>query len=333
MSVGKIAFEDLQKVIRCIRHPPDVVVPPTPGFDAGVHTLGDGRYLVIATDPCIGVPDDWFGWLLVNYSASDVALFGARPRYCTVNLLGPHGTDVAIFTRVMEQACDAVEELDMTIVTGHTGTYARLSTLLATCTAYGMIEKNRLITPAGARPGDCVLLTKPLGLETLVNFTLTHPTLARDLFGSRQARTLARQVKRQSCVADAVALAEHGATAMHDATEGGIVAALNEMADASGVGFTVDYAALPIPPSLRRLATHFALSQTQLFSTSSTGTLLAALPPHRVDQAVDALTNLDLEPRIVGTFSRRPRRLLKRDTRENLFPSRIDDPYARIFSA
>jgi hydrogenase maturation factor len=332
MPVGKIAFEDLQKVIRCIRHPPDIVVPPAPGFDAGVHDLGDGRYLVIATDPCTGVPGDWFGWLLVNYAASDVAVFGARPRFCTVNLLGPPSTDVAVFTRVMKQVCDAVEELDMAIVTGHTGTYTGLTTLVATCVAYGMVAKDRLITPAGARPGDRVLLTKPIGLETLVNFAVTHPAIARDLFGARRARTLAQQVQRQSCVADAVALAEHGATAMHDATEGGVVAALNEMAEASGVGFTVDSAALPISPSLRRLATHFALSPMQLLSTSSTGTLLAALPPPHVDQAVDELTRLQLDPRIVGTFTRNPRRLLRRDGRDDPFPNRIDDPYARIVS-
>ena len=45
------------------------------GYDAGVHRLGD-KYVVVAADPCTGVPEEWFGWLLINYAASDVALFG-----------------------------------------------------------------------------------------------------------------------------------------------------------------------------------------------------------------------------------------------------------------
>ena len=57
------------------------------GYDSGVH-LFDGKYMVVATDPCTGVPEEWFGCLLINYAASDVALSGAKPEFCTINLLG-----------------------------------------------------------------------------------------------------------------------------------------------------------------------------------------------------------------------------------------------------
>jgi hydrogenase maturation factor len=45
-----------------------VIIPPLIGYDAGVHRVGD-QYLVVATDPCTGVPPEWFGWLLINYAA------------------------------------------------------------------------------------------------------------------------------------------------------------------------------------------------------------------------------------------------------------------------
>ena len=84
--MGKLDSEELKKLLSCIRKDPRVVVPPMPGYDAGVHLIGD-KYLVVATDPCIGVPEEWFGWLLIHYAASDVALFGAKPEFCTVTLL------------------------------------------------------------------------------------------------------------------------------------------------------------------------------------------------------------------------------------------------------
>src|SRR4030067_164789 len=113
--MGKLAAEELRKLLGCIRKDSRVVVPPMVGFDAGVHLIGD-RYLVVATDPCIGVPDEWFGWLLIHYAASDVALFGAKPEFCTVTLLGPIATKPQTFQTVMRQVCSAVNELNMAIV-------------------------------------------------------------------------------------------------------------------------------------------------------------------------------------------------------------------------
>src|SRR3989337_1409133 len=116
--MGKLSAEELQKVISCIKKDPRVVVPPMPGYDAGVHLIGD-KYLVVSTDPCIGVPEESFGWLLIHYAASDVALFGAKPEFCTVTLLGPIGTIPQTFQMVMEQVCRAADELNMAIVRGH----------------------------------------------------------------------------------------------------------------------------------------------------------------------------------------------------------------------
>ena len=303
-----------------------------PGFDAGAHEIGNNLCIVIATDPCIGVPEEWFGWLLIHYSASDIAVFGAQPQFCTINLLGPPSTKKVVFKKVMKQACDAANELGMAIVTGHTGTYEGLSTLVATCTAYGIVRKDELITPAGAKPGDYVLCTKPIGLETLVNFVLTHKTLAEELFGSKQTLNLAKQIKMQTCVEEALLLARtRGVSAMHDATEGGLVAALNEMADASNVGFFIDFAKLPIKPELQTIIRYFHLTREQIMSMSSTGTLLAAISSDNKDKIIEALSRRRFDARIVGAFSKSEERLVKYDGEEVKFPREVDDPYAQIF--
>lgn len=329
--MGKLAPEALRDVLGCIKRTVEVIVPPMPGFDAGAHEIEDNKCIVIATDPCLGVPREWFGWFLIHYSASDVAVFGSKPRFCTINLLGAPGTQKEVFKKVMEQACNTSDELGMSIVTGHTGTYEELSTLVGTCTAYGFASKDELITPSGAKPDDYILCTKPVGLETLVNFVLVHRKLAKKLFGHEGMALLAEQVKMQTCVEEALLLAKTGGvSAMHDATEGGLVAALNEMADASQLGFSIDLAKLPITSEASKLADYFRLTLTQSLSMSSTGTLLAAISRDEKDRIIEALSKQGFNARILGVFTKSEKRLMKLKGNFVKFPRKADDPYGQI---
>lgn len=331
--MGKLAPEALREVLGCIKKTVEVVVPPKPGFDAGAHEIGDNMCIVIATDPCLGVPKEWFGWFLIHYSASDVAVFGAQPKFCTINLLGAPGTRKGVFKKVMEQACTAADEVGMNIITGHTGTYEGISDLIGTCTAYGFIKKDKIITPSGARPRGYLLCTKPIGLETVVNFALTNKLLAKKLFGPERVHSLAKQIKMQTCVKEALMMAKMGGvSAMHDATEGGLVAALNEIADASQVGFRLEYTKLPVPPELRELAKHFHLSETQILSASSTGTLLATVSQSQKDKILGALSNHGFDAKIIGVFTESKQRLIKYNGKEAEFPRKANDPYAEILA-
>ena len=330
--MGKFTFDELKEIINCVPTNPNVVIPPQPGFDAGVHILDSDTYLVIATDPCIGVPRSWFGWLMIHYSASDVALFGATPQYCTINLLGPPSTDKTRFIEIMEQACQACKALGITIITGHTGTYHGISEIVATCTVYGTVPANQLITPGGAQSNDNILLTKPIGFETLINYTLAHQAIARQLFGAERASWILEQVPQQSCVEDAILLAADGVSAMHDATEGGLIAALHEMGDAADRGFIVESVQLPFTPETQRLTQYFQLSPTQKLSLSSTGTLIAAIAPHLTTKAIHDLTLAGLQPHVVGQFTDdTDSRVLLTEKGEIPFPRYSEDPYALLF--
>ncbi len=325
--MGKLRNEELQKLLSCIRKDPRVIVPPLPGYDSGVHRVGD-KYMVVSTDPCTGVPEEWFGWLLIHYAASDVALFGAKPEFCTINLLGPLSTEPQAFQVVMKQACNAADELDMAIVTGHTGTYDSFSKLIGVCTAYGTVEPEKLITPGNVKEGDLILCTKTLGLETLVNFSLTHKALAQRLFGVKQAEKLGQLVHMQSCVQEALQLAETGGVhAMHDATEGGLVAALNEMADASGVGFKVEFEEMPISTEARTLQEAFTLSDEQMLSMSSTGTILAAVDAGAKGKVEETLRRNGSSQSFLGTFTKSKERVLTKHKKSAPFPQVAHDPY------
>ena len=330
--MGKLPSNELKKLLSCIRKDSRVVIPPMVGYDSGVHLL-DGKYIVVATDPCTGVPEDWFGFLLINYAASDVALSGAKPEFCTINLLGPRSTPPAVFQKIMKQTCKAAEELGVAIVRGHTGTYDSLSDLLGIATVYGSVEPIKLITSGNAKPGDLILCTKPLGLETITNFSLTQKALAQKLFGKPQQEKLSKLVSMQSCVKEALKLAEtSGVHAMHDATEGGFVAALNELAEASKLGFRVEWEKIPVSKELESVNDHFKLSDEQLLAMSSTGTILAAVDAKAQEKVKAALSQLGLTACFLGEFTKNKQRALIKTGKETFFPQIADDPYALILS-
>jgi len=328
--MGKLAKADLQKLLNCIRKDPRVLVPPLPGYDAGVHFMGD-KCMVVSTDPCIDVPKEWFGWLLIHYASSDVAVFGAKPEYCTINLLGPASSKPEVFQNVMDQVCSAAEKLGMVVVTGHTGVYESVSQLVGVCTAYGTVSKDKLIMPGNAKAGDIILCTKSVGLELLVNFSFMHKALAQRLFGVQPARDLARLVELQSCVNEALQLAAlGGVNSMHDATEGGLVAALNEVADASEIGFRVEMEKMPISQEAWLLRDHFKLGLNEVLSMSSTGTILAAVDPQAKGKVEEALRRNGVSASFLGTFTKSKERVLAKGDGDVVFPQVAEDPYSRI---
>ena len=331
--MGKLFNQELQKLLNCIKKDFRVIIPPMIGYDAGVHLL-HGKYVAVATDPCTGVPEEWFGWLLINYPASDVALFGAKPEFCTINLLGPIGTKPEVFQKIMKQTCQAADELGIAIVRGHTGMYDSLKDMLGVCTVYGTVEPRKLITPGNAKIGDLILCTKPLGLETITNFSLNHKEKAQDLFGVDKQEKFAKRVYMQSCVREALQLVDfEDVHAMHDATEGGFVAALNELAEASKVGFKIDWEKIAISTEVYALQDHFKLTDEQMLAMSSTGTILAAVSPKAQEKVIAVLAKNGLSACFLGEFKESQERVLVKKGKETQFPQVADDPYTLILSS
>jgi hydrogenase maturation factor len=178
-----------------------------------------------------------------------------------------------------------------------------------------------------------VVCVKPVGLETVVNFVLSHGALAEKLFGVQRARELAKLVPLQSCVKEALLLAEiDGVHAMHDATEGGLTSALNEVAGASGVGFKVEWEKLLVPEEVQVLRDAYCLSDMQLLAMSSAGTILAAVSPEARDEVEGVLRRSGVEASFLGSFTKSTGRVLVKGGEDALFPRWADDPYAMLFS-
>jgi hydrogenase maturation factor len=137
----------------------------------------------------------------------------------------------------------------------------------------------------------------------------------------------------QSCVKEALLLAEiEGVHAMHDITEGGFTVALNEMAEASKVGFQIDFNKIPIPNEIRTLQENFKLSDEQVLAMSSTGTILASVSPKAKEDIERVLRKCGLKPRYIGAFTKTLQRVLLKNGKAIPFSKKADDPYARIIS-
>jgi len=329
--MGKLPPNELEQVLRYVKWSSSVVVPPGVGLDSGVHRVRGGLCAVVSTDPCLAVPTPWFGWLLIHYAASDVAVFGVQPRYCAVNLLAPRGTKKHVFQRVTRDAQEAASELGMSIVTGHTGRYEALRELVGACTAYGFAPCAQIKTPADAAHGDRILCTKPVGMESLATFSRMRPSLANEVLGEERSRKYARLFKFQSCVREALLLsrmpAVHG---LHDVAEGGLVAAVDEMSRAAGLGFTIHFDKILFCSGIQDLARRFRLSWKELMSMSSTGSLVVAVRPESERAVIDQLEALRIPVSVVGGFSRRNRRIVHGPFGLRAFPAEAKDPFHLI---
>ena len=111
----------------------------------------------------------------------------------------------------------------------------------------GVVRPDRVVTNAGARPGDALVLTKPIGTGILAT------AVKRGLAGEEAARRLVATMRALNRAA-AEAMVEVGVSAATDVTGFGLLGHLREMAAASGVDAEVDFASVPLLPEARDLA-------------------------------------------------------------------------------
>jgi len=162
---------------------------------------------------------------------------------------------------------------------------------------------------------------------------LTHRALAQKLFGAERAEKLEELVYMQSCVREALQLADTGYVhAMHDATEGGFVSALNELAEASKVGFRVEWEKIAVSKEALILQSSLKLADDQLLAMSSTGTILAAVEAQAQEKVKGILSQIGLSACFLGKFTENNERVLVKKGLELSFPLVANDPYALILS-
>jgi selenide,water dikinase len=220
---------------------PRVLVGSSTADDAAVYALNDEIALVTTTDfftPIVDDPYD-FGAIAAANALSDVYAMGGRP-ISALNLVGfPSDTlDVEVLVRILEGGADVAREAGIEIVGGHTiQTDEPIYGLAVT----GTVHPQRVITNARARPGELLVLTKPIGLGIVT----TAAKRDEDSEGAiTPAIALMKTLNRGACEAMlACGDAVHAAT---DVTGFGLLGHLRNLVAASGVGATIWTDEVPI---------------------------------------------------------------------------------------
>jgi hydrogenase maturation factor len=339
LPAGKLPPRLLRRLLKGLKRAgssrdPSVIVGPGPGLDAAAIDFG-GRYLVVKTDPITFVADE-IGTYALTINANDLATMGARPRWFLVSLLLPSGTTTeAQISRIFSQLGAACGRLKVSLCGGHTEvTDAVARPVIAGC-LLGECSKSRLLTTAGAKIGDALLLTKGIPIEAVSILARERAEDLRRRYGPRFVARCRRYLVDPgiSIVRDAqVALSVGGVHAMHDPTEGGLSAALYELAEAAGVGVLVEERAIRILPEGARVCADFGLNP---LGAIASGALLICASPDRASAIIARLSRAKIAAARIGTVTsaRQGVRIVAASGRVRRLPRFPVDEITRILQA
>jgi hydrogenase expression/formation protein HypE len=300
LPVGKLEMDYLGQVLaRHTQVNERVVVGAEVGEDATVIDFGD-RYLVAKTDPITFATEE-IGWYAVNINANDVAATGAIPRWFLATVLLPAGsTDRAMVEGIFSQLSDACRQLGVSLCGGHTEITHGLDRPIVVGQMLGEVERDRLVTTAGAQVGDDIILTKGIAIEAT-------SIIAREKAGELAGKYTADFIDRCrgflhqpgiSVVREArIATAEARVHAMHDPTEGGLAMGLWELAQAAEVGLLVHQERIEVFPETTLLCADYDLDPLGIIAS---GSLLIVLSPEDSVRVIEKLEEAGIAAAVIG---------------------------------
>ncbi len=266
---------------------PRVLVGVPAGDDAGVYDMGDGTALVQTVDVFTPSVDDpyTFGQVAAANSVSDIYAMGGTPM-TAVSIIGFPVRKVPdeAMRAILAGGIDKMNEAGVAIIGGHSINDAEIKAGFAVT---GTIDKDKIVTNAAARPGDVLILTKPLGTGIVA-------------FAAQIGRADAKSV--EAATASMIALnkkaaqlmVKFGAHACTDVTGFSLMGHLGEMALSSGVDVEVVWDDIPLFPGVLEYAAGGILPGAIERNKESCGDRVLAdesLPQEMVDICYDAQTS------------------------------------------
>ena len=300
LPVGKLPADLLAQIVaNAPITDPDILLGPGPGLDCAVIDIGDDL-LILKSDP-ITFTTAQIGYYLVQVNANDIATTGAEPRWLLLTLLLPEKkTTPASVRQLTAEIFDACSELNISVVGGHTEVTKGIDRPIAVASMLGVVSRERLVVPTGACPGDRILLTKGVPIEATAILSREFPESLVGVFNKVDLKKAQNYLLDPgiSVVRDSKLAMEAGTvTAMHDPTEGGVKAALWELADACQHTLVVDFTGIPIYPLAARICDHFKIDP---LSAISSGALLITAPPDDSIKISRSLTDAGINCSDIG---------------------------------
>jgi selenide, water dikinase len=210
--------------------------------DAGVYRWESGPALVQTVDFFTPIVDDpyIYGQIAAANAVSDIYAMGGRPLTALAIAAFPkEGLEPGVIKAIFRGGFDKLREAGVALLGGHTVQDTEIKFGYAVT---GSIDPARVLANAGARVGDVLFLTKPLGtgfVGTAIKFDRIDPALADEAVRSMRTLNRAAAEALQSLPAGAV----HACT---DITGFGLIGHASEMAKASGVTLTIDAGKVPV---------------------------------------------------------------------------------------
>lgn len=237
-----------------LRHVPDiadpaVLVDASTADDAAVYLLTPERALVATADFFTPIVDDAydFGRIAAANALSDVYAMGARPLFALNLVAFPRALLVGeadLLGDILRGGADIARQAGVPIIGGHSIDDPEPKYGLS---VVGEVHPDRIVRNAGARPGDLLVLTKPVGTGVIAT-AIKRAVASQDVVAAA-VESMTRLNDRASA-----AMLEAGVHAATDVTGFGLIGHLLEMLRASGVGAEIEAAAVPVLPGARELA-------------------------------------------------------------------------------
>ena len=332
LPIGKLPIDLLTRLLaRAPVQDPRVLLGPGVGMDCAVIALDD-RCLVIKSDPITFATDE-IGWYLVQVNANDIATTGALPRWLMLTMLLPEqqATEKMV-DEISEQVYRACKEFGISVIGGHTEITHGLSRPILLGTMIAEIEQEKLVTPQGAAPGDRILLTKGVPIEATALVAREFGSLLQNVLSAEQLAQARDYLHKPgiSVLQDAqVAIKAGKVTAMHDPTEGGLSAALWELAEASGRSLFIDVEAVPVPEIAASVCQ--ALDLNPLESIAS-GALILTAPADGAEKIRRALAAEGIDCAEIGEVRAGPAQVWQRSASgETRLPRPERDAITRLY--
>ncbi len=273
--------------------------------DAGVYLLRDDLAIVQTVDFFSPLTDDpyMFGQIAAANSLSDIYAMGAKPLTALNIACYASCVPLSVMGEVLRGGADKAAEAGVALLGGHTVENADIKYGLAVT---GVVDPNKIIKNSGARAGDSLILTKPLGTGIV---TTAYKAGMADVVHLQAALNTMTELNKTAAEVFAT-FDVHGGT---DITGFGMLGHTVEVARASGIEIvlsageipllpgTLEYAAMGlIPAGAYRNAEHFASCVSidgavpealtdALYDPQTSGGLLFSLPPQDAEQALRAL--------------------------------------------
>jgi hydrogenase maturation factor len=287
----------------------EVLYGPQQGLDVSVVRLEKGKVMVATSDPLSYIPQvgpEASAWLSIHLLASDLTTTGFSPEFGLFDFNLPPAmgeSQFAMFWKAFHNEC---KKLGISIIGGHTGKYPGIDySIIGGGVLVATGSDKTYLTSSMAHSGDEVILTKGAAIETTAVLTRTFPRRVKKALGPKLFARAWNYLGKTSTVRDAltassIGVRRDGVTAMHDATEGGVIAGMIELASASDLGMIVDLGSIRISEESRALCDHFRIDP---MVSLSEGSLIIASRPAKTDRIRSKLTSAGIPSSVVGKLT------------------------------